>query len=296
MPAVNLYKHLDTMDAMMDDVLTWWNHRNTPQGRRTLAQARRTFSDLSQTNGGGRTPYLFTTQDSSAKTAHNSDVYSHAEQIVQYKLPHSLSGLINLCIWSTPGCRATCLHTSGRLGMADIAKFVRVALFVKHPFEYLICFLSEVEHHAKRVAKCAKTLVVRPNGTSDVPWERLPWLFDLVASLGLGVQWFDYTKGILTESKLHRTPAPRPDYYLVASATERTTAETVANYDGNVVAVVNVRRGAPLPETFYGRQVVDGDRHDLRLFDPQDGRMVLVRAKGDAVKAPAGPRRFVKAV
>lgn len=296
MPALNIYKHIKTLDDLQDDVIAWWRERETPQGRRRLAQARRTFSELSTHHKGGRTPYLFTTQDSSAKTAHNSDVYDHAEQIVQYMLPHSLSGLINLCIWSTPGCRSTCLHKSGRLAMAEVAKYVRVALFVQHPMDYMLCMLSEIEFHAKRVAKCGKQLVVRPNGTSDIPWELLLWMFDLVASLDLNVLWFDYTKGLMTEAKVKRTPSPRPDYYLVASATERTTPDTLANYDGNAVVVVNVRRGDPLPDTFYGRQVVDGDRHDLRPFDPQDNVAVLVRAKGDARKAPAGPRQFVKAV
>jgi hypothetical protein len=287
----NLRKHMLTLNGYQEYVTWWWSIRHTTEGHDILLAAKRVFSDLSVSLGGGRTPYLFTTQDSTAKTAHNAEIYDHAEQIVQYMLPHRLSGEINICIWSTIGCRNTCLHKSGRLAMADIAKLARTLLFSRHPLEYIIIMLSEIESHVLRVRLCNKTLVVRPNGTGDIPWEMLGWMFDLVASLGRGTKWFDYTKGLISGDR-----TPRPDYYLVASATERTTPETIANYPDNVVVVVNVRRGQPLPDTFYGRPVVDGDRHDLRLFDPQGGHAVLVRAKGLAVKAPAGPREFVKAV
>jgi hypothetical protein len=287
---------MERMQAMEPEVRAWWAIRHTPEGRAVAAQSQETFSRMSVARGGGANPYLFTRQDHSAKTAHNADVTDKAEQIVQYMLPHSLSGLINICVWSTKGCRATCLHTSGRLRLAEIAKFVRVELFVVDPFAYMVVMLTEIERHIRRIAKCGKITVVRPNGTGDIPWEMLGFLFDLVASLEMGATWFDYTKGILTKSARKRTASPRPDYYTVASAVEATTAETIAGYLQNVVTVVNVRRSQPLPETMWGRPVIDGDRHDLRLFDPQIAALVLVRAKGDARKAPAGDREFVKAV
>lgn len=293
---IDLYKHLGNMQSMEDQVREWWAIRHTREGRKIATQSRITFATLSIARGGGANPYLFTRQDHSAKTAHNADVTDQAEQIVQYWLPHRLSGMINVCPWSTRECRATCLHTSGRLGMAKIAKLVRVELFATDPFAYMVVMLTEIEQHARRVAKCGKVLVIRLNGTADVPWEMLLFLFDLVESLNLGATWFDYTKGILTTARRRRVPSPLPNYYTVASATEKTTPETVADYPHNVVAVVDVPRGRPLPETMWGRQVVDGDRHDLRPFDPQVAALVLVRAKGDARKAPAGPDRFVKAV
>jgi hypothetical protein len=293
---IDLYKHLGSMQGMEDQVREWWAIRHTREGRKIATQSQETFSRMSVARGGGVNPHLFTRQDESAKTAHNADVTDKAEQIVQYWLPHRLSQIINVCPWSTKGCRATCLHASGQLRFHDTAKFVRVELFVVDPFAYMVVMLTEIEQHARRVAKCGKVLVIRPNGTADAPWEMLLFLFDLVASLNLGATWFDYTKGILTTARRNRVPSPLPNYYTVASATEATTPEAVADYPHNVVAVVDVPRGKPLPETMWGRQVVDGDRHDLRPFDPQIAALVLVRAKGDARKAPSGPNRFVKAV
>jgi hypothetical protein len=71
----------------------------------------------------------------------------------------------------------------------------------------------------------------------------------------------------------------------VSSGTERDTEVTIWNR-GNVVFPVNVPKDAPLPKTFMGRPVVDGDKHDLRFLDPhmpanRRGFAVLVRMKGN---------------
>lgn len=292
----NLFTHLDDMAAHEAALRDYWSQRDTAYGRAVRKEAQQALSDLSVSMGGGRTPYLFTTQDSSAKTAHNADVTTLYEQIVQYMLPHRLSGLINLCPWSTKGCRATCLHTSGRLGMAKTAKLVRTRFFVQDPFHYLVVLLTEIERHQRRVAKCGKVLLIRFNGTGDVPIERLPFLFELVATLGTPPIWFDYTKGILTSAKQARVASPRSDYYTVASATETTSEASLVDYNENVVVVVDVKAHGALPAKFWGRDVVDGDRHDMRCLDPQGGVAVLVRAKGDARGVEGDAAGFVKSV
>lgn len=292
----NLFKHLAFMLTLETEVREWWAIRTTPEGRLRRRQAYARFSAISQGLGGGVNPYLFTQQDSSAKTAHNLEFTSLVEQIVQYWLPHRLSGIINVCPWSTKGCRATCLHTSGRLGMAETAKMARVKFFADAPLDYMIVLLWEIERNARRVDGCGKQLAVRFNGTGDVPIEKLPFLFELVATLGLDVQWFDYTKGILTTAKSARVPSPRSDYYTVASATETTDEDVAADYPHNIVFVADIKAHAPLPSEFWGRQVVDGDLHDLRLLDRQDAVAVIVRAKGDARGVEGDAAGFVKAV
>ncbi len=80
----------------------------------------------------------------------------------------------------------------------------------------------------------------------------------------------------------------------MASATEATNQASLEGYDENVVVVVAVKAHGDLPTTFWGRDVVDGDRHDMRSKDPQGGVAVLVRAKGDARGVTGDAAGFVK--
>ena len=255
--------------------------------RATVAEARRLFSTISVELGGSANPYLFTRQDHSSKLIHNEDVTDLFEQIVMYMLPHSLSGELHVCPWSTPGCRRSCLHTAGRLGLgpADIAKKARTLFLARHPFHFMVLLINEVERHRARVAKKGRTLVARLNGTADIPWEEfVPWLFDLLAD----VSWQDYTKDGMTNGMQSRAIDGIPNYYLVHSAHERTPDSLIASMSTNVVVPVHVRRGDPLPDTYLGKAVVDGDLHDLRLIDPQGRQVVMVRGKGDGVRDTSG--------
>jgi hypothetical protein len=52
-------------------------------------------------------------------------------------------------------------------------------------------------------------------------------------------------------------------------------------------AVFNVKKGDPLPQSFYGFKVTDGDLSDLRFLD-EVGTVTGVRAKGKAKKDCSG--------
>lgn len=265
---------------------------NPVQRRLLLGLARRRFAAISKECGGSGTPYLFTIQSHSAKLVHNEDVSTVLEQIVLYMLPHRLNGIVNVCRWSTKGCRAVCLHTSGRLGLppADRAKLARTLMFARHPESFMVLVLDEIERHRKRCAAKGRTLVVRLNGTSDIPYEQLLpemfWYFE-------DVLFQDYTKDGANGRGFERDVSWIPNYYTVLSATENTPDSVFATHVGNVVVPVHVRRGAPLPKRFAGRRVIDGDEHDLRLIDKQGKFAVLVRAKGDGVGDVSG---FVRSV
>ena len=88
----------------------------------------------------------------------------------------------------------------------------------------------------------------------------------------------DYLKGP------YKTGWTRANRYVVSSGTERDTEVTIRNR-GNVVFPVNVPKDAPLPKTFMGRTVIDGDKHDLRFLDHYNNILgpgaVLVRMKGN---------------
>jgi hypothetical protein len=267
-----------------------------------LASAQAKFRVISRLVGGGEDPYMFTKQSSSAKTAHNAQWTDKLEQIVMY-LPQAnrgrqlfdelaSPGLVgmwdsldgkhrNVCSHSTPGCRAACLGNSGHLGMpggsasrAMLARYVMLCLF---PYDFWLLVDYEIGLAKKRVAKCGKKLVCRINGTSDLDVWYEAWVGDeSILSRHPDVKFQDYTKRPLVRSGWHATV---PNYYLVRSATERDDRAMFDEHQGNIVVPVNLSRGAPLPDTFMGRPVIDGDVHDLRCEDKQGGHAVLVRVK-----------------
>jgi hypothetical protein len=55
----------------------------------------------------------------------------------------------------------------------------------------------------------------------------------------------------------------------------------------NVAVVFNTKKGKPLPKTYYGIKVVEGDDTDLRFLDSK--RVIVgLRAKGNAKKDRSG--------
>lgn len=54
-----------------------------------------------------------------------------------------------------------------------------------------------------------------------------------------------------------------------------------------MAVVFSTRKGEPLPETWHGFRVIDGDESDLRFTDPA-GVVVGLRAKGDAKGEASG--------
>jgi hypothetical protein len=87
------------------------------------------------------------------------------------------------------------------------------------------------------------------------------------------VQFYDYTK----------LPKPhlrvRPNYAITFSHTGYNIADCLSALSNgvNVAVAFAIKKGQPLPETWNGYPVVDGDTHDLRFLD---GRAVVVGLRG----------------
>jgi hypothetical protein len=259
--------------------------------------ARDTFRNISQSYGGGKTPTLLTGQDSSAKLSHNGADYWQA---VQYLLPANQSGIVNVCPWSTAGCRSLCLSTSGRLGFdaGQTAMHARVAFLAADSLQYLAQLLQEVARHARKATKKGATFVLRLNGTSDLLWDSVKGLQDLVrktaAAAGQPCMYFqDYSK----RPAALAAAAKKEGWHVTLSATER--HKTAADFLPGMAVVVDIDRRQPLPAMFANMSVIDGDNThgDLRILDSQHdaAAVVLLRAKGKARKAAAGRSLFVKA-
>ena len=197
---------------------------------------------------------------------------------ILYLAPAHESGVMNICPMSTEGCRKDCLYTAGRgVFTAIIAARVRKTQWLASDREGFMAQLrKDIGSLVTRAKREGLTPAVRVNGTSD-----LPWLAQAMAVEFPAVQFYDYTK------------IPRPwartlsNYHLTFSLSESNYVDAleVLRQGMNVAVVFNVKRGQPLPDTWNGVPVVDGDAHDLRFLDAHRLALVVgLRAKGRARK------------
>ena len=189
----------------------------------------------------------------------------------------SLSGSWNVCRHSTEGCRGVCLWSSGK-GSLDSVQRGRVwktRLLGSCPELFLRALCDELRGVLARrpldsLGRRFGRVPVRLNVLSDLPYERFaPALF--TDPTLRACQWYDYSK--------NPTRTPPANYHLTFSASERTTdLVAAAGHYGTVAVVFSTRRGAPLPATWEGLPVHDGDVSDSRWKDAEG--IIGLRAKG----------------
>ena len=131
----------------------------------------------------------------------------------------------------------------------------------------------------------------RLNGTSDLSFEKYEVfrngvLYRNIFEAFAEVQFYDYTK------ILGRKVNDIANYHLTFSAADGNDDDVhKAIAQGyNVATVFGIKKSLPMPDTYEGRPVFDGDDSDLRFLDPK-GVVVGLYAKGKAKKDTSG---FVK--
>jgi len=229
---------------------------------------------------------LFTRGSANPKTAKGERF--DVDTLVLHLAPADRAGVGNMCPHATPECRALCLNTAGRGGILakgkrtnaiQRARIRRTRDYVRDPERFIDQLDREIWQGIRRAAAKGRWLSVRCNGTSDQPRLALR-LATRFATAAPHVMFYDYTK----------IPRPylrqRPNYRLVFSYTGHNAAEArdALAHGVNVATVFATKKGQPLPATFLGASVIDGDAHDLRYLDPK-GAIVGLRAKGKARKA-----------
>lgn len=218
-------------------------------------------------------------------------------------------GGFNTCPDATPQCSAVCLNTAGRGGIPTpkMRKFLnpiqkarveRTLLFHQNRPLFWTYLIQDINLHMKRARKRHLNVALRLNGTSDIPWEKIPVLHSngvtvlarSIMELYPTIRFYDYTK---TYSRMF---APLPaNYHLTFSRSETTSDDQVQSVliaGKNVAVVYGTPRGWALPYTdsTYRTVILDGDLHDLRFAD-LPGLVVGLRAKGKARTFDGG---FVK--
>jgi len=213
--------------------------------------------------------------------------------------PANVSGY-ETCAKRTAGCTAACLNTAGHGGMfkkgettnvVQEARKRRTRMFFEMREVFMFQLVREIKNAIKLSAKQGMIPVFRLNGTSDLAFEKYEvtrdgTVYPNIFAAFPEVQFYDYTK------ILGRKVAHIPNYHLTFSAADGNDADVLkANAQGmNVATVFGLKKTEPMPETYNGRVVFNGDESDLRFLDPK-GVVVGLYAKGRAKKDTSG---FVK--
>jgi len=225
--------------------------------------------------------------------------------------PADLSGK-EVCPKRTIGCTNACLNLAGRGGMfkkgestnaIQQARIRKTKLFFENRDLFMSLLAKDITLAIKQSKRLGLTPVFRLNGTSDISWEKYPVRMtgnvksdtflgsvDIVYSnifeaFGF-VQFYDYTK------VLGRKVSGIPNYHLTFSAADGNNLDVLlAKQQGyNIAVVFGLKKTEPMPDSFMGLPVFNGDESDLRFLDPKQV-VVGLYAKGKAKKDTTG---FVK--
>jgi len=218
-------------------------------------------------------PLLSINQDAKTRKSNKSEDWLTA---IQYLAPAKVAdGVRTVCpMAETAKCEEPCLNTSGMGFMTSVqdARIARTLLYLNDREVYLEQLYNEVIRAEKRAARIGKSLALRLNGTSDIPWENTG-----ILKMFPHLQFYDYTK--LPTRKV-------PDNYHLTvsySGANQDYARKCLASKHNVAVVFREE----LPLFWGGREVVNGDKDDLRFLDKR-GVIVGLLAKGKAKKDTSG--------
>lgn len=213
--------------------------------------------------------------------------------------PAKLSGY-EVCPKRTIGCAEACLNTAGRGGMFKKGEFTnniqkarirKAKMFFENRTEFMTDLVKDIELGIKQSEKKGLIPVFRLNGTSDLSFEK----YEVVRNGRLYRNifyafpdnvFYDYTK------VLGRKVNNISNYSLTFSAADGNDNDVAkAITQGyNIATVFGIKKTLPMPESYNGLPVFNGDESDLRFLDPK-GVVVGLYAKGKAKKDITG---FVK--
>jgi hypothetical protein len=215
---------------------------------------------------------------------------------ILYLAPGQLAGVGNLCPHASAGCLAACLFTAGRAGIfeaVNAARVMRTRFLHDNRAGFIAALKGEISALIRKAKRRGLKPVVRLNGTSDLPWEKLaPELFTDFPRL----RFYDYAKSIRRAVAFAKGELPR-NYHLTFSYSETNAAAAgIAIAAGvNVAAVADgVKPGQrfALPGLQEPRPTFSADRHDLRFLDRKaadgKGRIGILKAKGKAKADKSG--------
>jgi hypothetical protein len=170
------------------------------------------------------------------------------------------------------------------------ARIARTRLYFEDRPAFMAQLVKEITAFIRKADKAGLTPAIRLNGTSDIPWHRMPVTihgnkYSSLMDYFSGVQFYDYTK----VSK--RAFEILPGNYHITLSFSAANAEYMHDVTAAAIKTgINlavVFRDKVLPETFLNLPVINGDETDLRFTD-MPGAVVGLYAKGHAKRDTSG--------
>ena len=187
------------------------------------------------------------------------------------------------------GCLGPCLKSAGRGAFNSVqkARKAKTEFFKNNRDAFMLSMCADVWSLERKARKLGMIPLVRPNGTSDIPFENIPVVMgQTMFQLFPRIQFYDYTKH--PSRNLEGKTAGNYDltYSFSALTPKPISIKGLTNRHNRRTAVVFQNR-EDIPDTFRGCPVVDGDVTDVRPIEPEQV-VVALYAKGKAKSDTGG--------
>lgn len=201
---------------------------------------------------------------------------------INYMAPADTAGVGNLCPWASNGCKALCLgEHSGQASMrkegednaTTLSRKAKAIMFMKARASFMRELHAGIARAERKAKRLGMKLCIRLNGATDINWVAVIKAYP-------HIQFVDYTKSVARALAASAGKLPS-NYSITFSRTEANDSDCAAvlRAGGNVAVVSSL----PIPATWQGYPVINGDLHDLRHLDPH-GVVVWLSPKGNRAK------------
>ncbi len=205
--------------------------------------------------------------------------------------PYDLSGF-QVCPMASTGCAKACLNTAGRGKFSNVqqARIRKTQMYFNEREEFLNILVKDVASLERKAIRESLDCGVRLNATSDIPFERVPVMYNGIVYPNImdafpNVKFMDYTK------ILKRVTQKLPSNYKIVFSQSESNVEDCKTALFHGINVATVFKDI-LPDTWLGHRVIDGDAHDWRYGEyelyPNTTLVIGLLAKGDAKKDTSG--------
>jgi len=187
------------------------------------------------------------------------------------------------------GCFHGCLNTAGRGAFNSVqkARKAKTPSLYDHQQAFLLSLAADTWTIARKAFKLGFKPLVRPNGTSDIPYENLIiWENKNLFQLFPDVMFYDYTKHPSRSLEGKILNNYDLTYSFSAITPKPISIKGLSNKNNSRVAVV-FQKQKDIPNNFRGWNVIDGDNTDVRHIEPKQV-VVALYAKGKAKQDTTG--------
>lgn len=206
---------------------------------------------------------------------------SEIRSFILYLAPSTISGK-NVCPYASDECIKLCLNTAGMgvFSNVQMGRINKTLFMLNDRVGFYTQLLKEIRNADKLAEKKGEKFAIRLNGTSDIDHIQLiknVCGVDVLTEFQ-NIIFYDYTKGI---SRLRKYKGTNYDLTFSRSETNEEQCIEALNLGYRVAVVFSHKK--PLPSTFMGRDVINGDNSDFRPNDPKNV-IIGLSAKGKAKK------------